>query len=363
MKKVIFILGTRKASGYYRMEMACNLLQEKGFQAESVYYDTLEYLNLTAEIPTILGKPKLINLLDYDVIIFQLVWHPFFLHFMDRLKTYNKKLVMEIDDDYFAIPASNPAWITFHPKIKVKQDANGERVGIKYKTQVNTKLITLRNACRKVDMLQVSTPELAEIYKPLNKNIVILENMIENELYDAIPKRQNKKPVIGWYGTGTHEDDLRIVLGCFPQQEKFTLLLAGWGEVSDVLFKGYKNLEVYGRFPMEDLPKYVKKCDIGIVPLVGCRFNDGKSDLKGMEFGAGEIPVIASDVAPYRRWIRHNENGLLVKRNKTKFWIRYLKQLIEDKDLRERLGKEAKKDAIKRDISNNIDKWINTYFL
>lgn len=361
-KKVLFVLGTSWASGYYRMSQAANLLRKRGFTLAIVMFDSVDPLNLTAIEPQLNGKNKTVDLKKFDTVVFQLIWHDALNHVIEILKTIGVKTVMEVDDDYFALPFDNPSWISFHPKIAVRKHADGNVWGTRYKFKVNTKMDTFKQAMKMVDLIQVSTPELAETYKQFG-NIVILENCVENELYDAVLKRKNKKPVIGWFGTRTHKADLEITRGCYPSQDKFNLLLAGWPEVADMVFKNFINLEVIQPYRIEELPSIIKKCDFGIAPLVDCRFNSGKSDLKAVEFGAAGLPVIASDVAPYRRWVKHGINGFLVKKNKTKFWIRYMQQLIDDPELRLRMGAEAKKDAIKRDINNNLDKWVKAHFI
>ncbi len=361
-KKVLFVLGTSWASSYYRMGQAANLLRKSGFTLAVVMFDGVDPLNLTVEEPQLTGKAKIIDLKKFDTVIFQLVWHDALIHVIEMLKSRGIKTVMEVDDDYFALPFDNPSWISFHPKIVLQKNSKGELWGTRYKFEVNTKIATFKTALHSVDLIQVSTPELAKVYRPYG-DIVILENCVENELYDKVPKRKNKKPVIGWFGTRTHKADLEITRGCYPSQDKFKMLLAGWPEVADMLFKNFTNLEVIQPYRIEELPSIVKKCDFGIAPLVDNRFNAGKSDLKGIEFGAAGLPVIASDVPPYRRWIDHNRNGFLVKKNKTKFWIRYMDQLLNDEKLRLKMGKEAKKDALKRDIKANIDKWVKAHFV
>jgi len=344
------------------MSQAANLLAKSGFRVETTMFHSIDPLSLTALKPNFFCKDKIIKLRDFDVIIFQLVWHAPLLYVVSILKSYGIKIAMEVDDDYFSLPRDNPSWISFHPKIMTRRFSDNRIRGIKYNFKVNNKIDILKRTMDMVDIIQVSTPELAKVYGNYGETVV-LQNCIDNELYDQLPKRKNEKPVIGWFGTRTHKADLELTLGCYPPQEDFTLLLAGWLEVRDLIFKDFNNIELIPPYRIYELPPIVKKCDFGIVPLVDCRFNDGKSELKGIEFGAASMPVIASDVAPYRRWIRHGENGFLVKKNKPKFWIRYIKELLYDKELRIKMGKEAKKDAIKRDIRNNIDKWINKYFV
>lgn len=368
LKKVLFVVGTPWASGYYRMSQAANQLTSMGYPVETVMYTNIDPLELKAGERTLptghLSSTdfRVIDLLEFDTIIFQIVLEVAMLYVIDALNAKGKRTILEIDDDYFSLPRDNPSWISFHPKIKMEK-RDGMWWGVKYKGKVNTKLDVLRQACRAAHELQVSTPELAEVYGRLNSNVTVIENCVENQLYDEVPKRVNSKPVVGWFGTQTHKSDLEIVVGCFPPSDQFKLLIAGYQEAREAIFGSYPDVEVIPRpFEPTDIPSIVAKCDIGIVPLVQCRFNDGKSDLKGVEFGAGKVPVIASDGAPYRRWIRDGVNGYLCKKNKTKYWIRYIRRLVEDGELRTKMSGEAKKDALKRDVAMNINKRIKLYF-
>lgn len=362
-KKVLFVSGTPWASSYYRMTQAANLLRNSGFILETTFFDKIDPSRLIAfDQDALKNKERHLDLKKFDTVIFQLVWHEALLTAIELLKSSGVKTVMEVDDDYFALPFDNPSWISFHPKIALHQRGNGQIQGTKFRFNVNNKISNFKKALQLVDLIQVSTPELAETYSSYGE-IVILENCIENELYDVIPRRMNKKPVLGWFGTRTHRADLALVSGCYPPQEQFKLLLAGWPEVRLLLFGDFKNIELIPPYKIAELPSIIKKCDFGIVPLVDCKFNAGKSDLKGLEFAAAGLPVIASDVAPYRRWIKHGENGFLVKKNKVKFWLRYIKQLIDDPELCRTMGAEAKKDAMKRDIRNNLDNWVKAHFV
>lgn len=364
-RRVVFVVGTPWASGYYRMTQAQELMSDLGFTADSVMYTSLDAMSLTT-IRTALNKEgKLVGVLtdlkQYDTIVFQIVWHHLLLNAMRLLKGLGKRIVMELDDDYFALPVDNPSWWSFHPKAELVVRDSEKKIKL-HKEKVNFALDNLTEACRTADMLQVSTPELAEVYSKVNSNVVVLENCIDNELYDDVSKVKGRTPVIGWFGTRTHKEDLGIVRGCFPEDIPFRLLIAGYPEAKERVFKNASYVTRIRPYPLKDLPKIVSYCDFGIVPLRACRFNDGKSDLKGVEFGAGGIPVIASDVAPYCRWIRHGVNGFLCKKNKVKYWIRNIRLLLENEELRKSMGREAKKDAIERDIRNNINKWIKVYF-
>lgn len=379
MAKVLFIKGTPWASGYYRMEQAYNVMKAKGYDIDICMFNTVDPEVLTAQL---LNEETMINLVDYDTVVFQLVWHNALNRVINRLNVLGKFTVMEADDNYECLPATNPSFYSFHKRGMLVEDEDGNRAiqmkaqqfkithtrkGVRYirdKKQepvINPAIDNLHNAMRSVKMLQVSTPELKTAYSKYNNNIVVLENCVDNSLYDEIPKVENEVPVIGWFGTKTHIEDLRIIDGCIPENCK--LLIAGFPEIIEKgFFKYHKNIEILPPYQLYDLPSIVKRCDIGVVPLVECLFNDGKSDLKGVEFGAGSVPIVASPVAPYLRWVKQDINGFIVKNNRAKDWIKYLNRLIDDKVLRESMGHNAKIYAKQRDINVYIDNWIKVYF-
>ena len=359
-KKVLFIRGTKAASGYYRMALPCITLKKLGYTTDIINYDTIDPVKMWG-YKKVKGKAIPYDLLKSDIVIFQLIWFEALNIVVRKLKEAKIFTAMETDDNYFHLPRNNPVFWSFHPKAHMEKDANGKRIIRVYQEKINPALDNMIKAMRTVDMLQVSTPELAEIYKPLNDNIVVLENCIDNSLYDAISKVVNPKPVVMWAGSQTHIDDLIIINGCIPENCK--LIIGGFPEVEKVeLFEDHKNIEFLPKCKLKDYPKMVAKGDICAIPLVDNKFNSCKSDIKGLEFGAMGIPSVTSDVPPYRRWIKHGENGFLVKKNKTKFWIRYLQMLVDDVELRIKLGKQAKESAKERDITKNIYKWEEVYF-
>jgi glycosyltransferase involved in cell wall biosynthesis len=362
-KKVLFIRGARHASGYYRMQLPCQELQRLGYTTDIINHFTIDPQTMTG-VKEVEDKLIPYDLTKSDIVIFQMVYYEALLLVIDNLKNKGIFTVMEIDDDYLHLPASNPAFNSFHPKMRLEKDQDDKPIYRLYPYKVNFALDNLFKAMARVDLIQTSTPELAEVYERYNK-VVVLPNYIDNSLYDSVPKVKNDKVVVGWFGTKTHIEDLRIVNGCIPSTAR--LLIAGFPEVIDVgLFKDLKDTILIPPYKPEqhttELPKIIKQCDIGIAPLVECRFNECKSELKAIEFNAAGIPVIATDIAPYHRYVVHGENGFLVPKNKTKFWLRYLKMLVEDKDLRTQMSIKAKEKAREKDIRLNINKWVDTYF-
>jgi glycosyltransferase involved in cell wall biosynthesis len=72
----------------------------------------------------------------------------------------------------------------------------------------------------------------------------------------------------------------------------------------------------------------------------------GKSGLKAIQYMAFGIPCVATNIGTTPRIIRDGENGLLVQTDEE--WLAALERLIDDPDLRRRLGEQARRDAVAR---------------
>ena len=88
--------------------------------------------------------------------------------------------------------------------------------------------------------------------------------------------------------------------------------------------------------------------DIVIAPLDKNFFNSMKSNLKQTECWTRKLPIVCSDMIPYSVHGRHMENCVLIpaekEKNSKKYWIKYLKKLILDADLRKKLGEQLYED-------------------
>lgn len=90
--------------------------------------------------------------------------------------------------------------------------------------------------------------------------------------------------------------------------------------------------------------------DIGIAPLTNSKFNQSKSHIKWMEYSMYEIPTVASKVYPYSKdilgikTIEDGVTGILCENGE---WEKKLSMLIEDEELRRKIGKQAKEYVAK----------------
>jgi glycosyltransferase involved in cell wall biosynthesis len=88
-------------------------------------------------------------------------------------------------------------------------------------------------------------------------------------------------------------------------------------------------------------------------------FVSHNSNIKVLEYAARGIPAIATDCEVYRSFIRHGENGFLVKQDHE--WLRYLSILANDDELRRKMGETARADAAQWTIERNYTRWVEAY--
>jgi glycosyltransferase involved in cell wall biosynthesis len=149
-------------------------------------------------------------------------------------------------------------------------------------------------------------------------------------------------PTIGWTGTfssSVYLDLLRPVFQQLARRRAFKLRVIG---NFDYALDGI-DLEVV-RWTAEREVEDLQAIDIGVYPLPLEEWVTGKSGLKAIQYMAFGIPCVATNVGTTPMLIRDGENGLLVRTAEE--WLTALERLLDDPDLRRRLGEQARKDAV-----------------
>ena len=96
----------------------------------------------------------------------------------------------------------------------------------------------------------------------------------------------------------------------------------------------------------------LQRIDIGVYPLPFDDWVGGKSGLKAIQYMMMGLPCVATDVGTTPLIIRHDDNGLLVRTEED--WVRELERLLDDPDLRRRLGEQARRDAVAKYSVNAV---------
>jgi glycosyltransferase involved in cell wall biosynthesis len=245
------------------------------------------------------------------------------------------KIILDLDDD--------PINTNYdHPDFKALEDRKDMRI----------RMIKI------ADHITVSTPKIKEIVSQYNPNITVIPNAIDPEIWKVKRKKKDDKIRIVWISSGSHFADLPIlktvmedILDSYKNVE-FHFAGMVWGDANNDRFFHHN-----GTLGYKDFPQFFADLnpDICIAPLKDNQFNNCKSNIKWMEAAMLGVPTVASDVLPYRD-IKHGKTGYLA--TSPKQFTKYLKWLIEDKDLREKIGKAAKQDVLD---NWTIDKFLPQY--
>lgn len=138
------------------------------------------------------------------------------------------------------------------------------------------------------------------------------------------------------------------------------LCIVGDGVLKNILLKQSEDLKIekYVSFfgNLDNIAAFLSITDIGIFPS---QFEGFPISL--IEKMAMELPVITSDIDVFRDLILNSENGFLCSVNNPDDYADKLMKLIEDKDLRLKIGKNAKETVAKYDIKRIVNETLHFY--
>jgi hypothetical protein len=232
---------------------------------------------------------------------------------MPHARKQGKRIVVDVDDDYIS-----PTLVGEARKAGMDKIAD----------QWTTEQPAHKQVVREADTIICSTPALAYRYEKLNPNTVVIPNMADPRDW-AEPMRIDDGIIrVGWFAGMQHGPDAHLVEGALrwaSEQPGVLVCVAGvqpdW-DFDYVQYQYTRSLQGY-----RDLCSIL---DIGLAPLVGSRMNDGKSDLKWLDYTMAGALTIASDRPAYAT-IEHEKTGLLA-RNASQF-KHALKRALDDPEM------------------------------
>lgn len=211
-----------------------------------------------------------------------------------------------------------------------------------------------RAALKHCDRMVVSTEFLADAYRPLFPDIRVVPNRLERERWLNLTtrKRTDKKPRIGWAGGTAHKGDLELIK---PVIEA-TRDEADWvfmGMYTDEIRPLLNEFHLGVSFEAYPAALAGLNLDIAVAPLEMHRFNQGKSNLRLLEYGALGLPVVCTDIDPYRG------SPACCLTNDPQRWIAALRERIHDAEAREAEGERMRQWVIQHYIlEDHLDEWL-----
>jgi glycosyltransferase involved in cell wall biosynthesis len=127
-----------------------------------------------------------------------------------------------------------------------------------------------------------------------------------------------------------------IIVGDGPRKKEFVELTKKYKLEKNVIFVGYK--------PRELIPEFINAADVVVLPMKDNLANRARSPVKLGEYLACGKPVVASNVGIVKEIIKNYYNGILTSNQPEKFGEDIVR-LLQDENLRKRIGKNARKTA------------------
>lgn len=263
--------------------------------------------------------------------------------FFQDMRDLNKKVVLDIDDDLFNMPAHNPS------------------------ANTPSQLESLEDVARAVDMITVSTRHLAKQLAPYNDNIKVLPNCIDPCLwrFDKHKIRLVKGLTVGVRGGHSHYHDWALLPAVLTRVAEIcpevTFVIAGYHPdyIEDLRKKLGERVFLLGWVPLEHYPGAIAQMDVGLCPLVDDLFNRSKSILSVLEYGILGTPVVASPTV-YQEAVQHGMDGFLARTEDE--WVRYIVKLVEKQKLRRQMGAALRgKVLAHHNIHKEAWRWMAAY--
>lgn len=237
---------------------------------------------------------------------------------------------LDLDDDLLEVPADKDPSGNYRAYASLLKDLVGQ-----------ARLVT------------ASTPALAARLRPLNLRTHLLEDRLDEALWRGpLPVGASRNGFTALYmGTKTHAADLTMIAPALAataaQHPDFRLAVIGvqdgdlppWAWRVDVP----ESARSYQRF-VPWLKSLAARFDLAIAPLEDTPFNRHKSGLKLLDMLGLGLPVLASDVAPYREESR-NLDGITLIANTVADWQEALTAHLQKPPL-----SPAERDSLRQSV-------------
>lgn len=203
--------------------------------------------------------------------------------------------------------------------------------------------IKLRNIIKAAKWVITTNEYCKDFALKYNRNVSIISGPIDTSKYKPMSKNNGHKIVIGWIGspaTTNYLYSLANVLNRLSQRYEHLVMMT----------IGAKNLNLNGLkiekldWNLENEVSSLNKFDIGIMPLADDAWTRGKGGFKLLQHMAVGVPSVASPVGINNEIISEGINGYLAHTEEE--WYEKLSLLIEDKKLREKMGKAARETCL-----------------
>lgn len=249
-----------------------------------------------------------------------------------QLHEQGVRLVMDLDDDYFHLDPD----AAHLPAVRAWSDPE--------------RMARLVDNIKLADTVTCCSDRLAEVLSAYHHDVRVIPNGLPAVYLGAARDYDPAEVIVGWAGT-----DYTLL--------ELPLAARALRRIADYERLGGVDVRLVGISPKQAIANGVHGPKVGTVGWVGAfgtylqavgdfdvwvapyrdtAFNAAKAPTKALEAGFLGIPIVASAIEPYRKAVVHGETGFLVEPGREYLFSRYVRQLVDDPGLRQRMGEAAR---------------------
>jgi GT2 family glycosyltransferase/glycosyltransferase involved in cell wall biosynthesis/tetratricopeptide (TPR) repeat protein len=253
---------------------------------------------------------------------------------LERAQRSGTRIVHDLDDLLWDIPEDNPnkAFLT------------------------DSRIEMLFRHLNRANQVTVSTEPLAHELSRKGIRALVLPNCVAPERWKPLRpvRRAGKRPRVGWAGQrSVHFADLELlrqVMDDLGDEVEWVFL----GDTPVFARESGRQVESFSMVPIQNYPAQLAalNLDLALAPLAMNRFNEAKSDIRLLHYGALGYPVVASDIVPHRL------APVKLVTNRVAAWVEAIRERIADPDAAAREGEQLREWVF---ANRSIDVWIAKY--
>ena len=289
----------------------------------------LPFSTMGVDIESAAKKPLGELLKEAKVVIFNRYAGFDIYHLLAAKKKYGFKIIVDIDDYWVLYP-------NHHKAEEWKQKNMKQKI-----------LESLMNS----DFVWASTARLAKEVSKINKKVEVLPNGLPFDTGQFAPSDSPSKSDIFrilYAGGSSHYWDLLSIKTSFQKisedrdlKGRYEFILGGYSE-SELWNRIRRVFTQYGKLafrsenvlPFDSYMSLYDDADLSIAPLEENYFNTFKSNLKVLEAGAKNLPIITSDLPPYS----DEATDVFPRAASTKEWYTAIKYFIDNPEYAKQIG-------------------------
>ena len=195
---------------------------------------------------------------------------------------------------------------------------------------------------KKSDKIVLNNPYLGKLVSEYTNTDKICYIPISINTNNYVPIENKNNPIIiGWTGSFSTLPYFILLEGALRKiSQKYQVKVLVMCDPPEITMDGV-NIE-FVAFKKSHEIEQIQRMDIGLYPLPDNEWVLAKGGGKALQYMALAIPTIATDLGISSEIIENNVSGFLVPVNDEEGWVEKLSLLIEDAELRKRLGQNGR---------------------